>query len=118
MSEYVAGSVIGLSSLREAEKQAQPAAPQSEAAKQRAEYLKRYASGASTADDGGARKKKKRKKKKDAGGSGGAIRIVEEDADWAAPPPTDEPEMPHSRYSDDEDDGALLPCGPGVLGCC
>jgi hypothetical protein len=112
MAEYVAGSVIGLSSLREKDEAAKAPPPLSEAAKQRQEYLKRYLEGG--ADDharGGSGKKKKKKRKKAAAQqSGSALRLVDEDVEWQAVKPVeacDELPAAAAGASEDEDDGAL-----------
>jgi hypothetical protein len=102
MGEYVVGSVLGLSTLRE-EEDANKAPPKlSEAAKQRQNYLKRYKDDES-GYHGDRGKKKKRRKKKTKSSSG--LRMVDEDVDWKDAPEDDPEDRALTIADDDVADG-------------
>lgn len=105
MAEYKAGSVLGLSSLRDNQAPSAPPAL-TEEARQRQEYLKRYMDGGDTQGEAG-RRKKKRKKGSSKGSS--ALKVVDEDIEWKAAA-AEEDILPHHMAakvaSEDEDDGA------------
>lgn len=96
MSEYVAGSVLGLSTLRAGEDAGKAPVPLSAEAQQRAEYLKRYMGGS----DGGKAKKKRKKQK----GASTALKVLDEDLDWRAERTAELYQMPERRGADDDDE--------------
>jgi hypothetical protein len=107
MTEYVPGTVLGLSSLRATEYASKPPPPLSEEAKKRAEYLKRYLDGGDAAKTGVSEQKKKKKRKRDKGYDGPALKLVDEDVDWRSIPSTSDTLPTFKATDDNDDDGAL-----------
>jgi hypothetical protein len=104
MSQFVRGSVVGLSTLRQHEAAREPKVV-SEEARKRAAYLERYTAGVDAAASGkeGKEKRKKKKRKKDVVKLTASVRVLDEDVDWRSAPGRE----PSPIASDGADDGTL-----------